>query len=182
MAKSIKNIMRYNDEYYGDFSLDILRMSRHATERAKERKIPVQELLQPRSHINGYVDKVVSKTGLVITAYSRDASRFVLPENGRRFKFPVDGIGLFIGKQHTNIKSTQAEYQLSSLYFDQNNTLVAVAPTTNYDWKPLEKRIEAARKRKYKTPKTDINGEERESVNLMCSYTSSTNIKLLHCK
>jgi hypothetical protein len=160
MAKSFKTMMLYDDSYYGDFSLNVLRLSRHATERAKERKISVQELLQPRSHINGYVNKVVSKHGLIITAYPRNASRCVLPENGRRFSFPADGIGVFIGEQHTNIKRIQEEYQLRSLYFDQNNTLVAVAPTREYDWAPVEKMIEAARKRKYKSSKERQTGNK----------------------
>jgi hypothetical protein len=151
MAKAIKNkVMLYNDSYYGDFSLDVLRMSRHATQRAAERKIPVAELLQSRSHINGYVDKVVSKNGVAITAYPRSAPNFELPTNGRRFTFPINGIGLFIGKQHANIKRTQAEYQLKSLYFDEYNHLIAVAPTSDYDWTPVENMIEIARKRKYK--------------------------------
>ena len=97
-------LMLYNDPSYGDFSFDVLRMSHHATQRAKERKIPVAELLQPRSHINGYIDRVVSKNGVIITAYPRTAFNYPLPENGRRFTFPRDGIGLFIGTQHTNIK------------------------------------------------------------------------------
>jgi hypothetical protein len=152
MAKLIKDkVMLYNDSYYGDFSLDVLRMSRHATERAKERKIPVAELLQPRSYINGHIDKVVSKNGLVITAYPRGPPNYELPQNSRRFTFPIDGIGLFIGKQHANIKRTQAEYQLKSLYFD-HNTLIAVAPTSDYDWTPVEKMIDTARQRKYKSP------------------------------
>jgi len=144
-------IMLYNDPYYGDFSLDVLRMSNHATQRAKERKIPVDELLKPRSHINGYVDKVVSKNGVVITTYPRSNPNYELPENARRFTFPKNGIGLFIGKQHANIKRTQAEYQLKSLYFD-HNTLIAVAPTSDYDWTPVEKMIDTARQRKYKSP------------------------------
>jgi len=146
--------MLYNDSYYGDFSLDVLRMSRHATERAKERKIPAAELLQSRSYINAYIDKVVSKNGVVITAYPRQqyvAPNYELPENGRGFTFPKNGIGLFIGKQHTNIKRTQAEYHLKSLYFDKYNTLIAVAPTSDYDWTPVEKMIEKACKRKYKS-------------------------------
>jgi len=152
MAKLMKNkIMLYNDPYYGDFSLDVLRMSNHATQRAKERKIPVDELLKPRSHINGYVDKVVSKNGVVITTYPRSNPNYELPENARRFTFPKNGIGLFIGKQHANIKRTQAEYQLKSLYFD-HNTLIAVAPTSDYDWTPVEKMIDTARQRKYKSP------------------------------
>jgi hypothetical protein len=152
MAKRKKHeVMLSNDSYFGDFSLDVIRLSRHAAQRAKERKIPVAELLQSRSHINGYIDKVVTKNGLVITAYPRvDPSR-ELPTNGRRFKFPINGIGLFIGKDHANIKHTQAEYQLKSLYFDQSNTLIAVAPTGDYDWTPVEKVIEAACKRKYKS-------------------------------
>jgi hypothetical protein len=152
MAKLMKNkIMLYNDPYYGDFSLDVLRMSNHATQRAKERKIPVDELLKPRSHINGYVDKVVSKNGVVITTYPRSNPNYELPKNARRFTFPKNGIGLFIGKQHANIKRTQAEYQLKSLYFD-HNTLIAVAPTSDYDWTPVEKMIDTARQRKYKSP------------------------------
>jgi hypothetical protein len=148
--------MLYNDSYFGDFSLDVPRMSRHAVQRAEERKIPVAELLQSRSHINAYVDKVVSKHGLIITVYPR--SQYVvpnneLPENGKRFTFPKDGIGLFIGKQHANIKHTQAEYNLKALYFDEYNTLIAVAPTSDYDWTPVEKMIETARKRKYKSQK-----------------------------
>ncbi len=157
MAKLMRNkILLYNDSYYGDFSLDVLHMSRHATERAKERKIPAAELLQPRSHINAYIDKVVSKNGVVITAYRRDqyvAPKSELPENGRRYQFPKDGIGLFIGKQHANIKLTQVEYQLKSLYFDKDNTLIAVAPTSDYDWTSVEDMIEKARKRKYKSPR-----------------------------
>ncbi len=147
--------MLYNDSYFGDFSLDVPRMSRHAVQRAKERKIPVAELLQSRSHINAYVDKVVSKNGLIITAYPRSqyvAPNNELPENGKRFTFPKDGIGLFIGKQHANIKRTQDECNLKSLYFD-NNTLIAVAPTSDYDWAPVEKIIETACKRKYKSQK-----------------------------
>lgn len=143
--------MLYNDPYYDDFSLDVLRLSRHAAERAKERKIPVAELLQPRSHINGYVNKVVSKDGVIVTAYSRAARNFELPENGRCFKFPVDGIGLFIGKQGANIKNTQAEYHLKSLYFNSYKDLVAVAPTRDYDWKLFEEMIEKVCKRKYKS-------------------------------
>jgi len=156
MAKVMKNkVMLYNDSYYGDFSLDVPRMSHHAAQRAKERKIPTEELLKPRSHINAYIEKVVSKNGLVITAYPRQqnvASNYELPENGRRFTFPKNGIGLFIGKQHANIKRTEAEYNLKSLYFDQYNTLIAVAPTSDYDWTPVEKMIETACKRKYKSP------------------------------
>jgi hypothetical protein len=150
----IKKAMLYNDSYYGDFSLDVPHLSHHAVQRAEERKIPAAELLQPRSYINAYVDKVVSKNGLVITAYPR--SRYVapndeLPENGRRFTFPKNGIGLFIGKQHANIKRTQDEYHLKSLYFDKYNTLIAVAPTSDYDWTPVEEMIEKACKRKYKS-------------------------------
>jgi hypothetical protein len=153
MAKLMKNkIMLYSDSYYGDFSLDVLRMSRHATQRAKERKIPVDELLKSRSHINGYVDKVVSKNGIVITTYPRLNPNYELPQNARRFTFPKNGIGLFIGKQHTNIKRTQAEYQLKLLYFDEYNALIAVAPTSDYDWTPVEKMIDTARQRKYKSP------------------------------
>ncbi|CAF1100236.1 unnamed protein product [Didymodactylos carnosus] len=149
MAKFIKNkVMLYNDSYYGDFSLDVSNVSRHAAQRAEERKIPVAELLKSRSHINGYIDKVVSKTGVVITAYPRRINE--LPEYGRRFAFPKDGIGLFIGEQHANIKLIQAEYQLKSLYFDEHNTLIAVAPTSDYDWTSVERMIENARKRKYK--------------------------------
>ncbi|CAF3145354.1 unnamed protein product, partial [Rotaria sp. Silwood2] len=78
-------------------------MSRHATQRAKERKIPAAELLQSQSHINAYIDKVVNKNGLIITAYPRRqyvAPNSELPENARRFTFPKNGIDLFIGKQH----------------------------------------------------------------------------------
>ena len=152
---SKKDVMLFNDPYYGDFSLDVLRMSRHASERAKERKIPAAELLQSRSHINAYVDKIVSKNGVVITAYPRlqsVAPNDELPKNGRRFPFPKNGIGLFIGKQHATIKLTQAEYQLKSLYFDRYNTLIAVALTSDYDWTSLEQMIEKASKRKYKSP------------------------------
>lgn len=144
-------VMRYDDPYFGDFSLDVLRLSHHANERAKERKIPVKELLQTRSHINGHIDKVVSKNGLIITAYPRDPHRYDLPENGRRFSFPPDGIGLFIGKQHTNIKRIQAEHQLKSLYFDRYQHLIAIAPSRDYDWTPLEQTVEIARKRKYRS-------------------------------
>ena len=154
MAKIMRNkIMLYDDPYYGDFSLDVLRMSHHANQRAKERKIPVAELLQPRSHINGHVDKVVSKKGVIITAYPRIIHNDKLPENGRLFRFPVDGIGLFIGKQHANIKRTQTEHQLKSLYFNEYNHLIAVAPSSDYDWTAFEKIIETARKRKYKSQK-----------------------------
>jgi hypothetical protein len=157
MAKLMRNkIMLYNDLYYGDFRLDVPRMSRHAAQRAEERKIPAAELLQSRSHINAYVDKVVSKNGLVITAYPRSpyvAPNPELPENGRRFTFPKAGIALFIGKQHANIKRIQDEYNLKSLYFDKYNTLIAVAPTSDYDWIPVEKIIEKACKRKYKSQK-----------------------------
>ncbi|CAF1020380.1 unnamed protein product, partial [Rotaria magnacalcarata] len=156
MAKRMEKQMLYNDSYYGDFSLDVLRMSRHAVQRAKERKIPAAELVQSRSSINAYVDKVVSKNGVVITAYPRSQNNFhyyELPENGKRFKFPKDGIGLFIGKQGANIKCTQAEYNLKSLYFDKNNDLIAVAPVSDYDWTLVEKMIEKACKRKYKPKK-----------------------------
>jgi hypothetical protein len=152
MAKLMKNkVMLYNDSYYGDFSLDVLHMSRHATQRAKERQIPVGELLKSRSHINGSVDKVVAKNGLVITTYQRLNPNYELPENARRFTFPRDGIGLFIGKQHANIKGIQAEYHLQSLYFDEYKNLIAVAPTGNYDWTPVEKMIDTACQRKYKS-------------------------------
>ena len=155
MAKLLKNkVMLFNDSYYGDFSLDVPRLSRHAVQRAHERKIPVAELLQSRSHINAYVEKVVSKNGMVITAYPRQLlpSNDDLPENAKRFTFPKNGIALFIGKQHANIKRSQVEYNLKSLYFDKHDTLIAVAFTKDYDWTPFEKMIEAARKRKYKTP------------------------------
>jgi hypothetical protein len=155
MAKSKKSkAMLYNDSYFGDFSLDVLRISRHAAQRAKERKIPAAELLQSRSHINAYIDKVVSKNGVVITAYPRSkyvTPNYELPENGRRFTFPKNGIGQFIGKEHTNIKRTQAEYHLKSLYFDKYDALIGVAPTSDYDWTPIEKIIEQACKRKYKS-------------------------------
>jgi hypothetical protein len=157
MAKLIKNkVMLYNDSYFGDFTLDVPRMSHHATQRAKERNIPTAELLQPRSCINAYIDKVVSKRGVVITTYPRaqwvtpDTS-YELPENGKRFTFPTNGIGLFIGKEHVNIRRTQAEFKLTSLYFDKGNILIAVAPTSDYDWTPVEAMIEKARKRKYET-------------------------------
>ncbi|CAF1373586.1 unnamed protein product [Adineta ricciae] len=141
-------------DFYGDFSLDVPRLSHHAVQRAQERKIPVAELLQSRSHINAYVEKVVSKNGVVITAYPRQRlpPNDGLPENAKRFTFPKNGIALFIGKQHVNIKRTQAEYNLKSLYFDKYDTLIAVASTNDYDWTPFEKMIETARKRKYKTP------------------------------
>lgn len=162
MAKLMKNkIMRYNDSYYGDFSLDVLRLSRHATQRANEREIPVAELLKPRSHINGHVDKVVAKNGIIITVYPRINSNYELPANGRRFAFPKDGIGLFIGKQYTNIKRIRAEHQLKDLYFDEYKSLIAIAPTSDYDWTPLEKMIEAARKRKYKS-KQQLSKEKNE--------------------
>src|SRR5689334_7647212 len=109
-----KKVMLYNDSYFGDFSFDVLRLSRHATERTKERKIPVAELLQSRSHINGYIDKIVSKNGLVITAYPRSTLNRPLPENGKRFMFPKNVSPHFIGKQHTNIKRIQTEHQLKS--------------------------------------------------------------------
>ena len=94
---------------------------------------------------------MVSKTGVIITTYPRDSHQCELPENGRRFSFPLDGIGLFIGKQFVNIKHTQAEHQLKSLYFDKNNQLIAVAPTRDYDLTAFEKTTEIARKRKYKS-------------------------------
>ena len=152
----MKNLMLYNDSYYGDFSLDVPHLTYHAAQRAKERKIPAAELLQPRSHINAYIDKVVSKRGIVITAYPRRknvAPNHELPENGRRFFSPLNGIGLFIGKEHVNIKRTQTEYQLKSLYFDQHSTLIAVAPTSDYDWTSVEEMIEKARTRKYRSKK-----------------------------
>ena len=102
--------------------------------------------------LNGYIDTVVSKNGVIITAYPRTAFNYPLPENGRCFTFPRDGIGLFIGTQHTNIKRLKAEYHLKSLYFDQNQTLIAVAPTSDYDWTSFENMIETARKRKYNKP------------------------------
>ncbi|CAF0919480.1 unnamed protein product [Adineta steineri] len=150
-----KKYKRWLDASDGDFSLDVLRMSHHATQRAIERKIPAAELLQPRSYINAYVDKVVSKNGVVITAYPRSqyvAPNHPLPENGRRFTFPYNGIGRFIGKQGVNIKRIQAEYHLKSLYFDKNNNLIAVAPTIDYDWTSVVKMIEEACKKKYKPP------------------------------
>ena len=163
MAKLMKNkIMKYNDPYFGDFSLDVLRLSRHATERAQERKIPVTELVRSRSHINGYINKIVGTNGLVITAYPRSTIQRPLPENGRRFTFPKDGIPHFIGKFHANIKRIQAEYHLKFLYFDKNNALIAVAPTSDYDWIPVEKVIETASKRKYKPPAPVVCGEERK--------------------
>ncbi|CAF4698789.1 unnamed protein product, partial [Rotaria socialis] len=67
--------------------------------------------------------------------------------------FPKNGIGLFIGKQHANIKRTQAEYNLKSLYFDKNDDLIAVARVSDYDWTLVEKMIEKACKRKYKPKK-----------------------------
>ena len=91
--------------------------------------IPNAELLQPRSYINAYVNKVVSK----------------------RFTFPMNGIGLLIGKEHVNIKRAQEEYKLKSLYFDKGNMLIAVAPKSDYDWTWVEGMIEKARQRKYKT-------------------------------
>lgn len=145
--------MLYNDIYFGDFSLDVLRPSHHATERAIERKIPVSELLRPRSHINGYVNKIVSKDGLVITAYPRATNPRPrpVPENGRLFTFPKEGIPHFIGKLGVNIKRVQAEHNLKSMYFDNNDTLVAVPSSDDYNWAPVEEVIETARKRKYKS-------------------------------
>ena len=144
--------MLYDDPYFGDFSLDVLRLSHHAAERAQERKIPVSELLRPRSHINGSVNKIVSKTGVVITAYPRSTFQRPLPANGRRFTFPKEVIGRFIGKLGENSKRVQAEHHLKSLYFDQNDTLIAVAPTNDYDWTQVEEVIETARKRNYQSP------------------------------
>lgn len=144
-------IMKYNDPYFGDIFPDVLRMSNHATQRATERKIPVEELLQQRSHINGSINKVVSKSGVIITAYPRSTRNFELPENAKRFTFPSDGIGIFIGKQGVNIKRIQAEYQLKSLHFDQSNYLIAVPSTNDYDWAPFETMVEIAQKRKYRT-------------------------------
>ncbi|CAF3797042.1 unnamed protein product [Rotaria sp. Silwood1] len=135
MTKLIKkNLTTYNDSYYGDFSLDVPRLSRHAAQRATERKIPAVELLRSKSHINAYIDKVVSKTGVVITAYPRVQGgnrNYELPENGRRYTFPKDGIGLFIGKEHANIKRIQAEYQLKELYFDSYDVKVLVKVEVN---------------------------------------------------
>ncbi|CAF3967962.1 unnamed protein product [Rotaria sp. Silwood1] len=157
MTKLIKkNLTTYNDSYYGDFSLDVPRLSRHAAQRATERKIPAVELLRSKSHINAYIDKVVSKTGVVITAYPRVQGgnrNYELPENGRRYTFPKDGIGLFIGKEHANIKRIQAEYQLKELYFDSYDVLIAVASSSDYDWTLVEQMIEKARKAKYKPQK-----------------------------
>ncbi|UJR11583.1 hypothetical protein I4U23_015763 [Adineta vaga] len=157
MAKKVNNkAMLLNDPYYGDFSLDVLRLSHHATQRAVERKIPATELLQSRSHINAYVDKVVSKSGVIITTYPRQPYIAPipdeLPENGRRFTFPKNGIGIFIGKQHVNIKRTQTEYNLITLYFDKSGSLIAVPPSADYNWTMFENMLEKAQKRKYKTP------------------------------
>ena len=152
MAKMMKKVMQYDDVYYGDFSLDVPRLSHHASRRAKERKIPREELLQSRSHINGYVKKIESKTGVVITAYPRGSSAPIIPENGRCFQIPFNGIGIFIGKQHENINRTKNEYNLKSLRFDQNNNLIAVAPTKDYDWTQFNNMIENVRKRKYLSP------------------------------
>lgn len=107
---------------YDDFTLDNIKISRHALQRAQERGIPIEDLRRNKPKYG----QVIISDNTVITTFKRpgQSGQIVPGRQGTTFTSyvefkSVDLVGMVIGKQGGNIKGIQSIFSSQIHYNNQ---------------------------------------------------------------